>query len=298
MEEMKKKKVLVSQIPINEIDIINPRGRNKKKFNIIVNNIKKLGLKKPITITPKDEINSDKKYNLVCGQGRLEAYIRENQEVVPAIVVDVTKEEGFLMSLVENLARRNPSPIEQVKEIDSLDKRGYEINEIAAKTDLNPTYVKNVLRLYELGEESLIEAVELGKIPINIAMKIITLKDTEDQKELFEAYERKEISSTVLMNIKKILNKRQELGKEIACSIGDIGTGRISSKELVKTYKAETEKQSRLIKKARFVESNLLLIVTAFKKLFKDDLFIELLRGESLDEMPEYLAKKVLSKEI
>lgn len=39
------------------------------------------------------------------GQGRLEAYIANNQTEIPAIVIDADEEETLIMSLVENIAR-------------------------------------------------------------------------------------------------------------------------------------------------------------------------------------------------
>jgi ParB family chromosome partitioning protein len=38
-------------IPIDRIEILNPRERNQKTFREIVASIKALGLKKPITVT-------------------------------------------------------------------------------------------------------------------------------------------------------------------------------------------------------------------------------------------------------
>ena len=34
-----------------------------------------------------------KEYDLVCGQGRLEAYIANNQTEIPAIIIDADEEE-------------------------------------------------------------------------------------------------------------------------------------------------------------------------------------------------------------
>ena len=44
----------VDMIPIERIDVINPRVRNKKIFKEIVSNIAELGLKRPITVTRRD----------------------------------------------------------------------------------------------------------------------------------------------------------------------------------------------------------------------------------------------------
>ena len=40
-------------IPIAQIEVLNTRERNKKVFEEVVENIKAIGLKKPITVTPR-----------------------------------------------------------------------------------------------------------------------------------------------------------------------------------------------------------------------------------------------------
>ena len=63
----------VEMIPIDQITVVNPRVRNKKGFKEIVDNIAQIGLKKPITVSRRAEAGGPF-YDLVCGQGRLEAY--------------------------------------------------------------------------------------------------------------------------------------------------------------------------------------------------------------------------------
>ena len=93
----------IQLILIEQIIVLNPRSRNKRLFNTIVTNISHLGLKRPITVTPRP----DGKYDLVCGQGRLEAYQALGATTIPAIIITATKEDRYLMSLVENIARRH-----------------------------------------------------------------------------------------------------------------------------------------------------------------------------------------------
>ena len=40
----------IHMIPIDQITVLNPRQRGKKKFRQIINNIGQLGLKKPVTV--------------------------------------------------------------------------------------------------------------------------------------------------------------------------------------------------------------------------------------------------------
>ncbi len=111
----------VIMIPIAEIHILNPRHRDQKKFEVIVNSIKTLGLKMPITVSLRAENEpAGPKYDLVCGQGRMEAFIALGHLEIPAIVVEITKEERLIRSLVENIARRYPSTMDLIREIERL----------------------------------------------------------------------------------------------------------------------------------------------------------------------------------
>ena len=77
----------VRMIPVDRIRVVNPRVRDQKKFAKIVESIARLGLKKPITVTPgKPADDGSETFDLVCGQGRLEAFIFLGQREIPAIV--------------------------------------------------------------------------------------------------------------------------------------------------------------------------------------------------------------------
>jgi hypothetical protein len=57
----------VKMIPIDRIRILNPRHRDRKKFEIIVQSIKNLGLKKPIQVSLRSAQEEEGAgYDLVC----------------------------------------------------------------------------------------------------------------------------------------------------------------------------------------------------------------------------------------
>jgi ParB family chromosome partitioning protein len=97
----------VQFVPIDKITVINPRKRNRKVFEGIVRSISQLGLKRPITVIRRSSAD-DESFDLVCGQGRMEAFKVLGQTEIPALVIEATTEEALVMSLVENVARRHP----------------------------------------------------------------------------------------------------------------------------------------------------------------------------------------------
>jgi ParB family chromosome partitioning protein len=166
-------------VPIERIDVINPRARNKKIFKEVVSNIADIGLKRPITVARRDDPDGPR-YALVCGQGRLEAYQALGQKEIPAIIIEANTEDCMVMSLVENLARRQHRSIDLLHDIEGLKGRGYNDTAIARKTGLTIEYVKAVLRLLQNGEHRLLRAVEANQIPVSIAVEIAAASDAEN----------------------------------------------------------------------------------------------------------------------
>ena len=123
----------IEMIPISRITVLNPRARNKRQHREIVNNIEAIGLKRPITVSRRD-VAGGPRYDLVCGEGRLEAFQMLGQTEIPAVVIEASESECLVMSLVENIARRTPRPIDLMREIGALRARGYSDATIAELT--------------------------------------------------------------------------------------------------------------------------------------------------------------------
>ncbi len=287
----------VRMIPVDRINVLNPRDRGRKKFTQIVGNIARLGLKKPITVTHTGGSNGESRYDLVCGQGRLEAYIALGQIEIPALVVEAPKEDLLLMGIAENLARRKHSTIELVREIGLLKDRGYTHAEIARKTDLHTGYVRAILQLLAKGEERLLQAIEKGQLPVNVAITIATSDDKAVQRALQEAYERNDLRGKALIRARRLIEARRAKGKT---SHGGrrrrVDSPDVTANDLVKTYHAEAMKQRLVIQKAKISETRLLFAVAAVKQLFGDENFVTLLRAEGVDTLPKYLAEQFESE--
>src|SRR6202007_1530903 len=201
----------IAMIPVAQISVLNPRARNKRVFQELITSIAHLGLKKPITVSRRA---ADAGYDLVCGQGRLEAFVALGQSESPAIVIEASEEDCFVMSLVENLARRHPGSLELMREIGALKQRGYTNAEIAAKIDFTPDYIAAICYLLEHGEERLLIAVERGIMPANIAVEIARAPDGDIQRALAEAYENKLLPGNQVLAIRRIILQRSQRRKK------------------------------------------------------------------------------------
>ena len=207
--------IKIEMIPVDQIAVINPRVRNKKKFLEIVDSVSKVGLKRPITVSPNPKANGAQPYNLVCGQGRLEAFMSLGEKKIAAIVVDASTEDALIMSLVENLARRQHTPLELLHDIGELRKRGYSEKAIASKTGLSYEYVRSIRHLLDAGEEKLLSAVEAGHIPVSVAIDISETDEEGAQEALAQAYQDGRLRGKKLLAAKRIVFQRQKRGKGV-----------------------------------------------------------------------------------
>lgn len=279
----------VQLIPVDKIRVINARSRNKAKFREITDNIATVGLKKPITVSKRD--NSEG-YDLVCGQGRLEAFQACGVKEIPAIVVDIPLEDRLLHSLVENLTRRTPGSFELVRSLLAMKDRGHSPEEIARTIGVSESYVHQVIRLFETGEQRLLVAVERGEIPITAAIEIATTEDAALQHSLQEAYSSGQLRGRALLKVRKIIEERRIYGKDLR-GVRAKNSRSPSSTDLVRTLRRETQRQELLVKKSRHCEQQLRFVVTSLRTLLKNDRFVALLRAEKLDALPKVLSEMV-----
>jgi ParB family transcriptional regulator, chromosome partitioning protein len=271
-------------IPIAAITVVTSRKRNKHKFKDLVTSVDHLGLKRPITVNAR---NGDKNYELVCGEGRIEAFQALGRTEIPAIQVNVTAEEALVMGLVENLARHQPSAIELFSEIGRLVKCGYKIDEIAAKVDLSPGYVRAVCHLLKNGDKHLLEALDHNVIPPTIALEISKAPGGEAQKLLLEAYAEKAHTSEQIAAIRRLIER---------CHVKQVlkgGKTRTTTFSLVRAYRREIERQHLVAQKAELVHARLVFIASALQKLLQERLFVRLLREEGLQDVPLPLRRQV-----
>jgi ParB family chromosome partitioning protein len=278
----------VKIIPIESIRILNPRHRDQKKFQAVVQSIKNLGLKKPIKVSLRGATEGqDPGYDLVAGQGRIEACLVLGFKEIPAIVVNVSKEDRLLMSLVENMARRFPNPLDLVAEIQRLKGEGYSNLVIGQKLDIDNTLVGGLLTLMKSGEMRLLEATLQNKISVGVAIDIAKAESPEAQRELLTAYESGHLTQVSIRTLRRLMEQRRLLGKKSSRSHSRQPGP--SADGLVNAYRKEMQRQNAFIRKARVCDNKLTFIVSALRNLTEDENFVNLLKAEGLLTMPKYL---------
>ena len=285
----------LKMIPIAAIEVLNPRERNQRIFDDIVGNIKQIGLKKPITVTSRPNADGEIRYLLVCGEGRMKAFKSLGATEIPAMVIDVDDDDAFIMSLAENIARRQCRTLELLAGVQRLRDQGYDKKAIAEKTGLSVEYIHGILQLLEHGEDRLLIAVESGKIPLNVALDIFGAGNDDKviQVALQEAYESGHLRGKQLINARRLIAKRQTLGKSVRKRIKIKSTAEVTSASLIRSYQREVERQKLIVKKSDFTQQRLMFVIGALRSLLTNENFTTLLRAEKLDTLPTFLAERV-----
>ncbi|MBA1140686.1 ParB N-terminal domain-containing protein [Mesorhizobium sp. CCANP35] len=281
----------VEMIPVDRIAVVNPRIRNKRSFRDIVDNISEIGLKRPITVARRAEAGGPY-YDLVCGQGRLEAYKALGQQEVPALVVAADPEDCLVASLVENCARRKHHAIDLLNDIGRMKQSGHSTSDIARKTGLTAEYVHAVVRLLENGEQRLLRAVESGHIPFSVALDIAEADDQDVQAALQNAYEKNLLRGRKLLTAKRLVEQRRVQGKRLR-SNPHLKPKQLSTEALVRAYQQDTDRKRMLIRRAQAARNRLIFIAEAMRRLLHDDEFRDLLSKEGLTTLPKNLAQRL-----
>jgi ParB family chromosome partitioning protein len=179
-----------------------------------------------------------------------------------------------------------------VRELADLRSRGYNHTEIGKKTGMGANYVGELLYLYDRGEEHLLNAVDAGKISLSSAIIISRSEYKDVQSALLKSLEEKKITIKELQRARVLADMRKAFGKSQSES-KSTKLPKVTSDTIIRTFRREQQRQQQAIRKSDLCEKRLSFASSAFRKLFKDENFINLLRAEGLDSIPEYLAAQI-----
>ncbi len=193
-------------IEISIDDIIPNRFQPREKFddgdlNELSQSIREHGIINPIIVRKIGE-----KYEIVAGERRHKASIIAGMNTIPAIIAKVDDYESAEIALIENIQRKDLTPIEEAKTYLTILKMGDLTQEqLAQRMGKKQPTVANKLRLLEL-EQDVQHALVDGKISERHARSLLSVKDREIQKKLLEDIINKRMTVRETdLEIKKIL---------------------------------------------------------------------------------------------
>ena len=129
----------------------------------------------------------ENKYEIIAGERRYKASTMAGLTKIPAIVKNLDDKESSKIALIENLQRKDLTPIEEARtyqkilEIDD----GMTQEQLAATMGKTQSSVSNKLRLLELPEE-IQDALLKEKISERHARSLLTLEDKNDQIKMLD----------------------------------------------------------------------------------------------------------------
>ena len=131
------------------------------------------GILQPIVVTVKNG-----GYQIVAGERRYRAAVLAKLEKIPAIVRTLTDQHRLEVSLIENIQRRDLSPIETATAYAKLrDQFNLTLDEIGSRVgDKSVSAVSNTLRLLKLPKE-VQQAVQDGRLSEGQARPLIGLDE-------------------------------------------------------------------------------------------------------------------------
>lgn len=143
----------------------------------LVNSIKEFGILEPLIVSPL----ANHQYKLVAGERRLRAAKILNLSKVPVIVRTVSEQQRLEISVIENVQRRDLTPLEEATAYKKLiDEFNLTQEDLAKKVSKSRSKIANSLRLLNLPPE--VQAMlGNGKLSEGHAKVILELGSPEEQ---------------------------------------------------------------------------------------------------------------------
>ncbi len=171
----------ILQIPVE--DIIPNRFQPRLNFEDrgleeLANSIRQHGIIQPLVLRRLGD-----KYEIIAGERRYKASIMAGLKTVPAVIAQIDDNKSAEVAIVENVQRRDLSPIEEARSYKKILDKGYLTqSELAKRMGISQSAIANKLRLLNL-DESVQEALINNEISERHARSLLLLNSHEEQKK-------------------------------------------------------------------------------------------------------------------
>lgn len=213
-------------------DILPNRFQPRIKFNEesiieLSESIKEHGVLQPIIVRPIGD-----KYEIVTGERRYKASMLAGLKTIPTRILDVNDKDSAEIALIENVQRKDLTPIEEAISYKKILDMGYLTQEqLATKLGRSQSTIANKIRLLNLCDE-VQEALMEDKISERHARSLLRLEKASTQREMLKRIISERLTvRKVDDEIKKVLEKEkieQDSDKEQSEKLGLLESGDIS----------------------------------------------------------------------
>lgn len=206
----------VRQISISLLDPNKDQPRKKfdeEALQELANSIKIHGVLQPILVVEKNG-----RYLIVAGERRFRASKIAGLKEIPCLVGDFNDNEIKEISIIENLQRKDLTPIEEAKAIKQLiDEFGWTQDVVAERLGKSRPAITNTLRILNLVPE-VIQMIEDGKLSAGHAKSLVVVSDPEAQIRLAKQVCEKKLTVRDLEQAVKVkkANPKTEVSTKIS----------------------------------------------------------------------------------
>ena len=200
------------------ISLLDPnKDQPRKKFdeealNELASSIKLHGVLQPILVVEKNG-----RYLIVAGERRFRASKIAGLKEIPCLIGNFSDNEIKEISIIENLQRKDLTPIEEAKAIKQLiDEFGWTQDVVAERLGKSRPAITNTLRLLNLCPE-VVQMIEDGKLSAGHARSLVVVNDPQAQIKLAkQVCERKLTVRDLEQAVKVKKNPKAEVSTKIS----------------------------------------------------------------------------------
>lgn len=173
-------------VVLNLDDILPNRFQPRIKFDEkaiveLSESIKEHGVIQPIIVRKIDD-----KFEIIAGERRYKASVMAGKTTIPAIVVDLNDKESSEIALIENVQRKDLTPIEEAISYRKIfDMGNITQEELATKLGVSQSTIANKMRLLNLDDE-VQDALLDEKISERHARSLLKLSKMSEQREMLK----------------------------------------------------------------------------------------------------------------
>jgi len=202
----------ILQVPIEDIipNRFQPRlSFDDKALQELSNSIKQHGIIQPLVLRKLGD-----KYEIIAGERRYKAATMAGLTQVPAVIANIDDNTSAEVALVENVQRKDLTPIEEAKSYKNILDKGYMTQEgLAKKMGLSQSAIANKLRLLNLAEE-VQDALLNEKISERHARALLVIESQDEQRKWLKRILEERLTVRQLdMELKKELNGSDSAGE-------------------------------------------------------------------------------------
>ena len=173
---------------------------DEQALNELAKSIRQHGIIQPLVLRKIGD-----KYEIIAGERRYKASYIAGLSKVPAVIINLDDNESAEVAIVENIQRKNLSPIEEAKSYKKLLDRGYLTqDQLATRMGKTQATISNKLRLLNLAEE-VQDALLNNRISERHARSLLKIDDKKQQVELLDTIIDQRLN---VRDTEELINKR------------------------------------------------------------------------------------------